>query len=330
MTVMSTSFTVRRKELPSVFVTSHWCNCGLIIYLTSLSLVFLIQEIEAVIAHACAEDLPCAPPEVLATFCHVLWALRRCRSHQKMSLPCGSHWSSAEGWVAGGATTGRSEEGRRVLARSVPSSLPSGSLWSSMVPRSPVLGEGSRHFYPHCILLPEPSGTQCSQILGGAKLYFHREEMGQGQLPTVGVGPPWLSGLSRCWVQGNWPLWTPLCHRGRSLFPPRGQVQQRCWPGAMWHTRLRKRAPIVPEAWKDNPTEWEAQRRWGGPFLTKEAISRQLSGGSKTAGRRPAFPTVPPAVTSLDDSSCPSRVQHLPPSSHGPHYPWGLRKLSFN
>ena len=101
MTVKSTSFTVRRKELPSVFVTSHWCHCGLIVYLTSLSFVFLVQEIEAVIAHACAEDLPCAPPQVLPTFCHVLWALRRCRSHQKLSLPCGSRWSSAEGWVAG-------------------------------------------------------------------------------------------------------------------------------------------------------------------------------------------------------------------------------------
>lgn len=133
----------------------------------------------------------------------------------------------------GGVATGRSEEGRRVLARSVPSSLPSGSLWSSMVPRSPVPGEDSRHFYPHCILLPESSRTQCSQIRDGAKLYFHREEMGQGQLPTVGVGPPWPSGLSQWWIRGNWPMWTPLCHRGRNLFPSRGQVQQCCWPGAM-------------------------------------------------------------------------------------------------
>lgn len=62
--------------------------------------------------------------------------------------------------------------------------------------------------------------TQCSQILEGAKLYFHREEMGQGQLPTAGVGPPGRSGLSRWWIQGNWPMGTPLCHRGRNLFPP--------------------------------------------------------------------------------------------------------------
>lgn len=103
------------------------------------------------------------------------------------------------------------------MTRSVPSSVPSGSLWSRTVPRSPVPGEGSRHFCPHCIL-SEPSRTQRSQMLEGAKLYFHREEMGQGQLPTVGVGPP-AGGLSRWWVQGTWPMWTPLCRRGRSLFP---------------------------------------------------------------------------------------------------------------
>lgn len=89
----------------------------------------------------------------------------------------------------GGVATGRSGEGRRVLARSVPSSLPSGSLWSSMVPRSPVPGEDSRYFYPLCILLPVFENTVLSNT-GWSKALLSQRRDGTRSASNSGCGSP--------------------------------------------------------------------------------------------------------------------------------------------
>ena len=94
-------------------------------------------------------------------------------------------------WGQGGGERGwaRSGEGRRVLARSVPSSLPSGSLWSSMVPRSPVPGEDSRYFYPLCILLPVFENTVLSNT-GWSKALLSQRRDGTRSASNSGCGSP--------------------------------------------------------------------------------------------------------------------------------------------
>lgn len=154
--------------------------------------------------------------------------------------------------------------GRKRVTWSVPSSVPSGSLWSRTVPTSPVPGEGSRHFCPHCIL----SKNTVQSNTGRSKALLSQRRDGARSASHSGCGSPRevrpLSVVDTgqlAYGDSSVPPWKePVPSRG-------GQVQHCCWPGAMRHTCFRKRAPTVPEAGKDNPTQRGRPGAGGaGPF----------------------------------------------------------------
>lgn len=170
------------------------------------------------------------------------------------------------GW---GAATGRAEEGEEWRGQCQAPSL-QGHCGAGRCPGRQSQGKALDTSAPTASYQShqEHSAVKCWKEQSFA---FTEERWGKVSFPQwvwvpAAVRPLSVVGTGQlAHVDSSVPLWKePVPCRG-------GQVQHYCWPGAMPHTCFRTRAPTVPKAGKDDPTQRGRPSAGGaGPFSRRK------------------------------------------------------------